>query len=46
MTKFSVINAETEISIKWFDVKEDAESYAKYLTGKHHTKFVVTEVLA
>ena len=45
MTKFSVINAETEISVKWFDSQEDAK-YAKFLTSKHNTKFIIVPVEA
>lgn len=46
MTKFSVINAETEISVKWFDSEAEAKEYANFLSRKHHEKFIVVTVEA
>ena len=44
MTKYMVIDSETEISVKLHDNKEDAQEQADFMTSYHGRKYEVVEV--
>lgn len=40
---FKVLDAESKISVRFFDSKKEAREYAKFLTSYHNHPYIVTE---